>query len=89
MHFRFYGYLNKIKAIQNDLFKNLNNLEQLWLHQNEIDKIEMNSLDSLINLKEIIMYSNHINSIQDGLFKNLNKLEKLWLHENELKIENN
>ena len=42
---------NNLKSIQNGLFKNLNNLEILWLHENEIETIETNIFDSLVSLR--------------------------------------
>ena len=56
----------------------------MYLFKNEIETIEMNSFDSLINLKQLYLLSNKIRSIQNGLFKNLNNQEILWLQQNEI-----
>ena len=54
-----------MKTIQYCLFSNLNSLDELWLHENEIEEIEINSRYELAlqHVKKIMKFSN------DGLTK--------------------
>ena len=59
---------------------NLPHLKKLYLHHNNISKIE--GLEGCAELKELYLFSNHIEDI-DGL-SNQGSLQQLWLQENSI-----
>ena len=62
--------LNKIQKIQNETFKNLNSLVEIWLDQNEITEIEKKSFIGLDNLKILFLHKNKIQIILNETFNN-------------------
>ena len=77
---------NKINKIQNGLFKSLNKLEILWLHQNTLFEINQNNFESLTSLTLLSLYSNKITKISNDLFIDSNRLQSLYLHGNEIEL---
>ena len=66
-------------------FKNLKNLEILWLQDNFLSQIPNNSFEGLNNLKELNLNGNEIQEIHLSVFSHLPKLEILDLGRNEIK----
>jgi Leucine-rich repeat (LRR) protein len=60
--------------------KRLNNLENLWLHNNQITEIK--GLNGLTKLRELWLHNNQITEIK-GL-NGLTKLRELWLNNNQI-----
>ena len=56
----------------------------MWLQQNELDYIEIDSFSFNTNIKEFDLSRNKLKAIQNFHFKNLSKLEILSLAENEI-----
>ena len=66
---------NKISRIEKGAFNGLNNLKELNLFGNKIEKIE--NLEPLTNLEGLILSGNKIQKIEN--ISHLNKLERLFL----------
>jgi len=71
---------SNITEIEKDAFSYYKNLKYLYLHNNQITKIE--GLENLINLEKLRLDNNKITKIE-GL-ENLIKLKNLWLDNNKL-----
>ena len=71
--------------IENNSFKDLNNLGQLHLKSNLIDEIETNEFNGFAELKELILEDNKIMTIHPFAFS-LKELNKLYLNQNLFRI---
>nr|AAT70340.1 variable lymphocyte receptor [Petromyzon marinus] len=57
----------------------------LWLHDNQITKLEPGVFDHLVNLKELWLNSNQLQALPAGVFDKLTQLAHLELQNNQLK----
>eukprot|EP01059_Diplonema_ambulator_P035367 TRINITY_DN8290_c0_g1_i2.p1 TRINITY_DN8290_c0_g1~~TRINITY_DN8290_c0_g1_i2.p1 ORF type:complete len:1479 (+),score=580.35 TRINITY_DN8290_c0_g1_i2:85-4521(+) len=85
VHVKWFTGLVKLQIIHQEVtiiegLDQLENLEYLWLNENNISKIQ--GLDNCTRLKELYLYSNNIPKIE-GLTR-LTNLEVLWLHDNQI-----
>ena len=71
-----------LRIIDNDVFSNLIQLEEL--HLNDIKFIDKTLFSNLINLKTLDLCGNRIESIEENCFSNLHNLEFLDLSRNRL-----
>jgi hypothetical protein len=71
---------NLIVKIENKIFKGikkssygkfLDNIKELWINNNQIQKLESNSFQALKNVKQIILISNGIEDIEINAFNGL------------------
>jgi len=74
-----------IKSIHSETFNDLSKLENLYLQNNSLSKIEFNSKD-LKNLKFISFESNNIVDYDKSFFLFLNNLESVCLNNNPISI---
>ncbi|KEI07486.1 NEAT domain-containing protein [Clostridium botulinum] len=75
---------NKIEKLDQELFKNMINLETLYLQANEIKELPSGLFDSLTKLKELKLSTNKLTTLPEGIFDNLTSLEELDLDKNKL-----
>ena len=82
--------LNQIEQIDPKGFQGLDNLEFLFLIDNNLTKIESNAFHHLNNLNILNLSRNQIEQIDATVFNGLKNLEQLILSGNKLKkIESN
>ncbi|GMH33137.1 hypothetical protein BSKO_00971 [Bryopsis sp. KO-2023] len=74
---------NQISSIASLELSNLTSLQTLFLHRNEITKID--GLNGLVNLKELVLDGNRIKYIDPGSFCGLSQLQELRMEENGLR----
>ena len=80
-----YLHDNQLQSLTNEaLFEDFVNLEELYLHYNEIIELNANVFKSLKNLKSLWLQGNQLSSMDASLFANLNSLENLWLYNNKI-----
>ncbi|XP_055377442.1 leucine-rich repeat-containing protein 15-like [Condylostylus longicornis] len=75
---------NKLKSIENNVFKSLPNLKYLWLSNNQIEKINEFAFDDMDNLLFLELSNNEITELSDLLFQNIPKLTSLFLSKNKI-----
>ena len=73
-----------VRIVDDDVFSNLIELEELWLSTHHIKFIDKTMFSNLINLKKLYLYCNRIESIEENSFSNLHNLEYLNLSCNKL-----
>ena len=79
-----------IKRIDPSAFKGLNNLEILYLTDNQIEEIGANLFLDLSKLKILSFYNNKLQRLEAYSFKGLDNLEEIRLYDNEIRaIEEN
>ena len=78
-----YSQLVEINA---EMFEGMNNLEELYLYDNKLTSVPLNTFMKLTKLKYIDLQQNQIEELQNGLFKNNVHLETIYLHSNNLKF---
>lgn len=71
-----------LKEIDENSFKNCNNLEILRLSNNQIEKLPQKTFANLPKLKNVRLHENRISDIDDTSFANLPSLEVLTMSEN-------
>lgn len=74
---------NQISSIAGLELNNLILLQSLFLHHNEITRVD--GLNSLVNLKELVLDGNRIKYIDPGSFVGLTRLQELRMEENGLR----
>lgn len=74
---------NQITNIASLELRNLPSLTSLFLHQNEISKVD--GLNSLSNLKELVLDGNKIKYVNPSAFVGLTQLQELRIEENGLR----
>lgn len=75
---------NSIRTIQTNTFANLENLRQIHLDDNRIDKLEKLSFANLESLQTLSLKGNKIATITHESFHNLPELEDLDLSYNQV-----
>ena len=71
-------------------FNNLSNLQELWLYDNQLKKIQPGIFaqgtfgDNLRNLQSLSLSNNQIKKIEQGIFYNLLNLKDLYLSKNHI-----
>jgi Leucine-rich repeat (LRR) protein len=78
---------NKLKLINNNSFKNLKFLKQLYLTNNEISNIEFNSFEDMNELQDLHLQNNSISKIQNGFVKK--SFRNLYLEYNKIDLIEN
>lgn len=73
------SYNTELKTIPANVFRNMPNLEQLFLDGTNLAQISRDLFTGLNNLLFLHLGWNAIDSIQDGTFQNMNKLYELNL----------
>ncbi|EGD79906.1 serine/threonine protein kinase [Salpingoeca rosetta] len=73
---------NRIRRINNDTFTGLTLIQQLFLGENLISKIEAQAFDDLTQLQLLTLFANDISAIPSGLFHGLTSLTQLELQQN-------
>ena len=73
---------NLVRSVPGELFKNLIDLEILFMSENYITELSTNVFLSLGKLKELYLSYNLISSLLDGLFQNMTNLKLLYLDGN-------
>ena len=76
---------NNLQIVDNDLFSNFIELQELDLSYNCIEFIDKYLFSNLINLKKLDLVGNQIKSIEENSFSNLHNLEYLDLSHNRLR----
>lgn len=79
---RLYFAYNKIRIIDNFMFKSFESLDHLDLHGNGIQKIQVNAFIALKELKEIDLSFNDLTAIKSTLFLGNDKLDSIKLNDN-------
>ena len=74
----------RIIRFEMNAFHGLENVEELCLSENKMNKIESNLFQYLNNLKKLDLFSNQIEQIDSNGFQGLNNLEELNLWGNKL-----
>lgn len=73
-----------LEEIDENSFKNCQNLEVLFLNENKIKKISKNAFASLPKLTNLLISRNQLTELDQELFQNLPSLKDLILSENQL-----
>lgn len=79
---RLYFAYNKIRVIDNFMFKSFKNLIHLDLHGNGVQKIQINVFSELGDLKEIDLSFNDLTNIKPTIFLANDKLDSVKLNDN-------
>ena len=89
---------NLVIRIENKIYGGINKssngqflvkIKELWINNNQINKLESNAFQVLKNLKQFILYSNVIEDIEQNAFNGLIFLEYLYLYDNKIKCIRN
>ncbi|KAL1282036.1 hypothetical protein QQF64_000839 [Cirrhinus molitorella] len=75
---------NQLHFIQDDLFADLINLSQLFLHGNRIRTLSENVFRGLVNLDRLLVHDNRIRQVNRRAFRDLGRLTMLFLFNNSL-----
>lgn len=82
----------RILQLRNNMLSNLdflanqmNNLEELYLNNNQINHLDQKWFDCLIKLSKLTLSENFIKTIEGGIFTGLGNLVELDLDENQIK----
>ncbi|XP_078663923.1 uncharacterized protein LOC144907026 [Branchiostoma floridae x Branchiostoma belcheri] len=73
-----------LTEVKKGLFKDLKNLEELDLDNNQISDIETGSFEDLSNLRLLFLYRNAMEKLQSGLFKGMTNLLQIYLSSNNI-----
>lgn len=73
-----------LSSLSKEDTEGLQNLENLYLGNNQITDIAERSFDDLTNLKLLYLNSNQLKKLSESTFSKLTNLERLWLNENHL-----
>ncbi|XP_019620927.1 PREDICTED: slit homolog 2 protein-like [Branchiostoma belcheri] len=73
-----------LTEVKKDLFKDLKDLEELDLDNNQITDIEVGSFDGLENLRLLFLYRNALEKLASGLFKGMTNLLQIYLSSNNI-----
>jgi Leucine-rich repeat (LRR) protein len=77
---------NSLRALRNDSFNGMINLDELDLRNNKISEIQTGAFVGLPSLKILDLSSNLLNSTSHQLFTNLTRLESLLLQDNWINV---
>lgn len=75
-----------LSSINEKIFSELNNLENLYLQEINIVAINKSTFNHLTNLELLYLSSNSITHIKSSTFASLTNMKWLFLYENELQI---
>lgn len=75
---------SKIKFVERENFKNLQNLQKLSLLHNQIEFLPEDVFWDLPNLVVLNVGGNKLKQVPEKLFFNLKNLEQIWLHLNKV-----
>ncbi|XP_078583270.1 uncharacterized protein LOC144865985 [Branchiostoma floridae x Branchiostoma japonicum] len=73
-----------LKEVRKDLFKDLTNLEELDLDNNQITDIEVGAFEDLSKLRLLFLYRNALEKLQPGVFKGMINLQMIYLSSNNI-----
>lgn len=73
---------SNLDTIDLGTFNGFNNLEVIYLEDNQINRIEKGLFNNLYNLRELWLESNNLISINRNAFEGLNNLELVCLNNN-------
>jgi Leucine-rich repeat (LRR) protein len=62
----------------------LNNLQYLYLHNNQLTELSATLFNGLNNLQVLWLYNNQLTQLPATLFKGLNNLREIYLYDNQL-----
>lgn len=77
-------YDNNFRVFDNEIFKNLNKLEYLWVEKQNLGPLEANYFKGLTNLKKLKLQHCQIKQIDPNAFDDLTNLVKLDLPTNQV-----
>uniref|UniRef100_A0A3B4F9C2 Reticulon-4 receptor-like 2 n=1 Tax=Pundamilia nyererei TaxID=303518 RepID=A0A3B4F9C2_9CICH len=75
---------NNLHFLQDDIFSDLINLSQLFLHGNRIRTLSENVFRGLVNLDRLLLHDNRIRQVNRRAFRDLGRLTMLFLFNNTL-----
>ena len=75
---------NELTALNPALFKDVSNLNTLWLTDNKLTSLPVNLFSSLNNLERLFLESNQLSRLDVDAFKGLSKIRELWIGENQI-----
>ncbi|MEQ2190951.1 hypothetical protein XENOCAPTIV_015923 [Xenoophorus captivus] len=75
---------NNLHFLQDDIFSDLINLSQLFLHGNRIRTLSENVFRGLVNLDRLLLHDNRIRQVNRRAFRDLGRLTMLFLFNNSL-----
>lgn len=78
----YFYFLNK--DVQPETFYSLNDLQELYLTNNRLNKLPVNLFDGLGNLQELMLTNEQLTELPKTAFNDLKKLKKLYLDNNKL-----
>ncbi|MDP6546234.1 MAG: leucine-rich repeat protein [Phycisphaerae bacterium] len=73
-----------VSSIDSGTFSAMENLENLWLHYNNISSVESGDFAGLTKLTYLELYANQVSSIGSGAFSELSSLSHLYLGDNKI-----
>jgi Leucine-rich repeat (LRR) protein len=89
---------NLIIKIENKIYDGINQssygkflgkIKELWVYNNQINKLESNNFQMLTNLRKLNLTSNEIEDIEKNAFAGLFSLQCLFLYDNKIKTIRN
>uniref|UniRef100_A0A3B3ZUT8 LRRCT domain-containing protein n=1 Tax=Periophthalmus magnuspinnatus TaxID=409849 RepID=A0A3B3ZUT8_9GOBI len=75
---------NHLHFLQDDIFSDLINLSQLFIHGNRIRTLSENVFRGLVNLDRLLLHDNRIRQVNRRAFRDLGRLTMLFLFNNSL-----
>ena len=75
---------NQIRALPEDVFDGLSNLEQLYLFENQLGALPEDVFDGLGNLERLYLFENQLGALPEDVFDGLSNLNELYLYRNQL-----
>jgi hypothetical protein len=75
---------NKLTTLDNNIFNNLINLQELYLGYNKLTHLDKDIFKNLTNLQYLSLRNNKLTHLDKDIFKNLTNLQKLFLYNNNL-----
>jgi len=75
---------NHLHFLQDDIFSDLINLSQLFLHGNRIRTLSENVFHGLVNLDRLLLHDNRVRQVNRRAFRDLGRLTMLFLFNNSL-----
>ena len=78
-------WFKQIESIDERVFENCTKLKYLYLSDNKLTRIQVNTFRQLTQLQVLQLHNNELESIDERLFENCTKLEWLCLQNNKIK----
>lgn len=82
----FWANYGGLTIVRDFYFRNMDKLEILSLHDNQIKKIEAFAFDDLASLTGLFLWNNKIETLDEKIFTNLDKLVVIHLDNNQIKF---